>query len=144
LPVDRPGALQLVAIGKSDISAVVVGKVQVITPKGLLHPARDADERRAVDIVTHAVVHMRADNGIGRKAPDMHTTLLHRQRGGKGNTPEPITMVTSAGGDLRATPLGWRPKCHDFRWRQRTPRGGRLPRCHETRRSLDVVSSSIA
>src|SRR4029453_12404093 len=92
LPVDRPGSLQLVAIGKTEILAVVVRKVQVVAPKGLLNPVRDVDERRAVDIVAHAVVHMRADNGIGRKAPDMHATILHSQRRGKGNTPSPITI----------------------------------------------------
>src|SRR5262249_27768639 len=56
ISVDRPGPLQLVTIGKTDILAVVVGKVQVVAPQWLLHPVRDADERRAVDIVAHAVV----------------------------------------------------------------------------------------
>jgi hypothetical protein len=69
--------MQLVAIGKTDILAIVAGKVQVVSPKWLLDPVRDVDERRAVDIVAHAIVQMRADNGISSKAPDVHATTLH-------------------------------------------------------------------
>jgi hypothetical protein len=102
LPVARPGAMQLVAIGKTDILAIVVSKVQVVSPQWLLDPVRDVDERRAVDIVAHAIVQMRVDHGIGRKASDVHATTSIGQRLGNANALLPITTVASAGTSLRS------------------------------------------
>src|SRR5438876_12362039 len=50
-----------------------MGKVQIILAQRLLDPVWNADQRRAVDVVTHAIVHMRTDDGMRRETFDDHT-----------------------------------------------------------------------
>src|SRR5215470_3899861 len=72
LLVARPGSLQLVAISEADIPTIVVREVQVVSPKWLLDPVRDVNEGRAIDIVVHALIQMRLNDGICSEAPDVH------------------------------------------------------------------------
>ena len=62
----RPG--QVVGIGQSDVAAVVVGEVEVVAAEWARDPVRDTDQRRAVDVVAHAGVHVGPDDRVGREA----------------------------------------------------------------------------
>ena len=48
----------------------MVGEVKIVAAEPVLDPVRHADQRRAVDVVAHALIHVRTDDRLVQKAGD--------------------------------------------------------------------------
>lgn len=65
--VHGPGAAQLLGSRESDVSAAVVGEVEVVAPKRLLEPGRCRDQRGPVDVRAQRGAALPTDDGVAGK-----------------------------------------------------------------------------
>ena len=88
--IDSPRACQPVCIGQADVLTLVVGKVEIVLAQGIRQPLGHADQRGAVDIVAHAVIHMGVDDRVLGKASDVHESVLPDRTGQRGIPHRPL------------------------------------------------------
>ena len=65
-----PRAGDIIRIGQSDISAAVIGEIQVVVAKRIHYPIRHLDQRGSLDIATHSSIHFRSDDRTIAKTGD--------------------------------------------------------------------------
>lgn len=85
--VNLPGPREGVCVGKANVQTLVVGEVEVIATERILHPIRNAYERRTLNVLTDAGVDSLLDYRTINKARDLNRvpwSLLcarrHRER----------------------------------------------------------------
>ena len=69
--VNLPGPREGVCVGKANIQTLVVGEVEVIATERILHPIRNAYERRTLNVLTDAGVDSLLDYRTINKARDL-------------------------------------------------------------------------
>ena len=70
--IDVPGTLKMIRVRHTNVVAIVMRKVQVIAAERRAQPRRRFNQRRAIDVVTHALVHMGANDGAVGESRDIH------------------------------------------------------------------------
>ena len=65
-----PRAREVVGVREPNIVALVVGKVEVVAAQRIGQPVGHLDERGTLDVVAHAVVHVRTDDRIVGETSD--------------------------------------------------------------------------
>ena len=68
--VDPPRPSEAIGVREADEFALVMGEVEVVAAERMLDPFRDADERRAVEVVADAGIMEGTEDGIGGEAGD--------------------------------------------------------------------------
>ena len=66
---------QLVRVGEADVRSLVVCEIEIVSAEGLHDPVGNADERGAIDVVAHPVVHMRSDDRLVEESRHFHGRL---------------------------------------------------------------------
>ena len=97
--VDAPGAFERMGVGQSDVRALVVGEVEVVAAQRPVDPGRGPYHGGAVDVVAHAGIHVRADDGLRQEAA----------RGDRHGFCFPLVRVAAATHRLRAAAAAKRP-----------------------------------
>ena len=76
-----PRASDFIGVSHANVSAAVIGKVQIVVAKRILYPIRHLNQRGALDIAAHSSIHFRRDDRTITKASDSNVGCLCGARG---------------------------------------------------------------
>ena len=92
--VHAPRTGERVGAGEPDVRTLVVGEVQVVAAERLLDPVGNPDERGAVDVGPHPVVHVGPDDRLGAESYGTHRTHFPTSFGFRSRCPCPRARAT--------------------------------------------------